>query len=80
MTCCFTEMKKLRLVIIQLSEVKLLSRVRLFASPWTADSQAPLSDFPGKSTGVGSLSLLQGIFLTQELNPGLLIPGGRFTL
>ena len=43
MTCCFTEMKKLRLVIIQLSEVKLLSRVRLFASPWTADSQAPLS-------------------------------------
>ena len=26
-----------------------------------------------KNTGVGSLSLLQGIFLTQELNPGLLI-------
>ena len=26
---------------------------------------------PGKNTGVGSLSLLQGIFPTQELNPGL---------
>ena len=25
-----------------------------------------------KNTGVGSLSLLQGIFLTQELNRGLL--------
>ena len=27
---------------------------------------------PGQNTGVGSLSLLQGIFLTQELNWGLL--------
>ena len=26
----------------------------------------------GQNTGVGSLSLLQGIFPTQELNPGLL--------
>ena len=33
-----------------------------------------LSKSPGKpkNTGVGSLSLLQGIFLTQELNQGLL--------
>ena len=29
-------------------------------------------DPPGKNTGVGSLSLLQGIFLTQESNQGLL--------
>ena len=29
-------------------------------------------DSPGKNTGVGSLSLLQGIFLTQGSNPGLL--------
>ena len=29
-------------------------------------------DFPGKSTGVGCHFLLQGIFLTQGLNPGLL--------
>ena len=32
-------------------------------SPWNS---------PGQNTGVGSLSLLQGIFLTQELNRGLL--------
>ena len=31
-------------------------------SPW---------DSPGENTGVGSLSLLQGIFPTQGLNPGL---------
>ena len=31
--------------------------------PWTS---------PGKNTGVGSYSLLQGIFLTQESNQGLL--------
>ena len=31
-------------------------------SPWTS---------PGQNTGVGSLSLLWGIFLTQELNQGL---------
>ena len=29
-------------------------------------------DFPGKNTGVGYHFLLQGIFPTQELNPGLL--------
>ena len=29
-------------------------------------------DFPGKNTGVGCHALLQGIFLTQELNPHLL--------
>ena len=32
---------------------------------------------PGQDTGVGSLSLLQGIFPTKESNPGL--PGGFFT-
>ena len=31
-------------------------------SPWNS---------PGQNTGVGSLSLLQGIFPTQGLNPGL---------
>ena len=29
-------------------------------------------DSPGKNTGVGCHALLQGIFLTQELNRGLL--------
>src|SRR5574337_2163005 len=28
-------------------------------------------DSPGQNTGVGSISLLQGIFPTQGLNPGL---------
>ena len=32
-------------------------------SPW---------NYPGQNTGLGSLSLLQGIFPTQGLNPGLL--------
>ena len=40
----------------------------------TAACRAPLSieGSPGKDTGVGSPSLLQGIFPTQGLNPGLL--------
>ena len=29
-------------------------------------------NFPGKNTGVGCYSLLQGIFVIQESNPGLL--------
>ena len=41
---------------------KLLSHVQLFATPWNS---------PGQNTGVGSLSLLQGIFPTQGSNPGL---------
>ena len=38
--------------------------------------------FPGKNTGVGCHFLLQGIFLTQGLNPSLASPalaGGFFT-
>ena len=36
------------------------------------DCQAPLSwNSPGKDTGVGRHALLQGIFPTQGLNPGL---------
>ena len=38
----------------------------------------PPWDFPGKSTGVGCHFLLQGIFLTQGLNPDL--PHSRQTL
>ena len=44
-----------------------------FATPWTVAHQAPLSmDSPGKNTGVGCHFLLQGIILTQGLNPCLL--------
>ena len=55
-------------------KVKSLSRVRLFATPWTV----AYKDFPGKSAGVDCHFLLQGIFPTQELNPGL--PHCRQTL
>ena len=61
------------------SVLSCFSRVCLFATPWTVALQAPLGrrrdpswDSPGKNTGVGSLSLFQGIFPTQELNWGLL--------
>ena len=36
-------------------------------------------NFPGQNTGVGSLSLLQGIFPSQESNRGLCIAGEFFT-
>jgi len=37
-------------------------------------------DSPGKNTGVGCHALLQGIFPTQGLNPGLCIGGGFFSI
>ena len=41
-------------------------------TPWTVAYQAsPSRDFPGKNTGVGCHFLLQQIFLTPGLNPGL---------
>ena len=49
-------------------ERKSLSCVWLFVTPWTMYS--PWNS-PGQNTRVGSLSLLQGIFSTQGLNPGL---------
>ena len=51
-----------------LSCVQLCDSVDLY-NPWNS---------PGQNTGVGSLSLLQGIFPAQGLNPGLL--HGRQTL
>ena len=41
---------------------KSLSHIWLFATPWNS---------PGQNTGVGSLSVLQGIFPTQGSNPDL---------
>ena len=42
-------------------------------TPWTVARQVPLPwDSPGKNTGVGCHFLLQGIFLIQESNQGLL--------
>ena len=51
-------------------KVKSLSHVRLFADPM--DCSLLGSSVRGKNTGVGCHSLLQGIFLTQGLNLGLL--------
>ena len=49
------------------------SHVRLFETLWTVARQSPLSmDSPSKHTGVSCRVLLQGIFLTQGLNPHLL--------
>ena len=60
----------------------LLSHVWLFAPPWAVAPQAPPSmgfsrqekkiPWSGIPTGVGSHALLQGIFLTQGSNLGLL--------
>ena len=53
---------------------KSLSHVQLFATLVMYDSLHGLYspwNSPGKNTGVGSLSLLQGIFPTQGSNPGL---------
>ena len=51
-----------------------LSRVGLFATPWTVACQAPVHGInsPGKNTEVGCHAFLQGIFLMQESNLGLL--------
>ena len=56
----------------QKMRAKSLSLVRLFVNPRTVACQAVLSmGFPGKNTGVGFHFLLQEIFSTQGLNPGL---------
>ena len=40
------------------------------ATPWTVAGQAPLPmDFPGKNTGVGSHSLLQGDLPDPGIEP-----------
>ena len=53
--------------------MKLLSRVRLFATPWTIAYQAPQStEFPRQEYWSGLPFPSQGIFPTQGSNPGLL--------
>ena len=52
---------------------ELLSSVQFFVSPWTVGARllCPWNS-PGKNTGVGCHSLLQGIFPTLGSNLGLL--------
>ena len=53
--------------------VQWLIRVQLFAALWTvAPKILYLWNFSGKETEMHCHFLLQGIFPTQELNPGLL--------
>ena len=70
------------LVVNYESESYSLSRVWLFATPWTVVYPVLWSWISsGKCTGVGSYSLLQGIFLTQGSNMcllHLLVLAGRF--
>ena len=59
---CVTCMGTMYIRAKSLSHVQLSVPARLL-SPW---------DSPGKNTGVGCHALLQGVFLTQGSNPGLL--------
>ena len=54
--------------MVNTSKVKVAQSYLTHFNPWTIYS--PWNS-PGQNTGVGSCSLLQGIFPTQELNPGL---------
>ena len=76
---CFTQVQLIYSVFLLYSKViqicvcvcQSLSRVQLFAAPWTLAHEAPLSmGFSGVNTGVGCHSLLQGIFPTQGLSLG----------
>ena len=61
-------------VVAQFSLVQLLSRVQLFATPWTVALQALLSmGFSRQEYWSGLPCPPPGIFLTQESNPHLLV-------
>ena len=64
------------------SESEVAQSCPTIATPWTVACTRVLCpwDRPGKTTGVGCHFLLQGIFLTQGLNPGLPLGSRRFTL
>ena len=59
----------------QMEDVSILHsrevRVQSEGRPVVSDSLRPRRESPGQNIGVGSLSLLQGIFPTQGSNPGL---------
>ena len=62
-------------------KMKSLSRVRLFATLWTVACQAPpFMGFSRQEYWSRLPFLSPEIFPTQELNPGLCISGGFFTI
>ena len=60
----------------------LVTQSRLFVTPWIVTFPRLLFpwDSPGKNTGLGCQSLLQGIFPTQGLNLVSCIAGRFFTV
>ena len=62
--CNFLLVKMTHLVV-------LVAQSCLTVIPWIVARQAPLSIDTGKNTGMCSHSLLQEIFLTQGMSPGL---------
>ena len=56
------------------TESEVVQSCLTLVTPWTVAHQASpsIQDSPGKNTEVGCHFLLQGIFLTQGSNPGLL--------
>ena len=64
-------MRKLSSLVVLVAQS--LNRVQPFVTPWTVATRLLCPwGFPGKNTGVGCHVLLQGIFLSQELNLSLL--------
>ena len=58
---------------LYICELSCFSHVQLFVTLWTVVCQAPVSmGFSRQEYGVGCHALVQGIFLTQGLNPCLL--------
>ena len=65
-----SQLLKVKVKVTQLC-LTLCDRGHGLYSPW---------NFPGQNTGVGSLSLLQGIFQTQDWTQVSHIAGGFFTI
>ena len=63
---------KIRYACMKKQKCWLLSDIQLFTTLWTVAPHLCPQDSPGKNTGMGCHSLLQGIFLSQGLKPGLL--------
>ena len=61
---------------LKAKRISRFSHVWLFVTPWPVAHQALLSmKNTGKNTGVGSHSLLQGIFLIKTPDPLFCLPG-----
>ena len=65
--------ESLRYMLCKVMHTKSFQLNPTLCTPWTVDHQAPHPwNSPGKNTEVCCHNFLQGIFLTQGSNPGLL--------